>query len=66
MGSEEGSFGVSFMERLFGFIVLVSAIILTYYTVTSSAALGIYTSFFTFLCIIVLIVGIVLLTARIE
>jgi hypothetical protein len=45
---------------------LVSAIILTYYTVTSSAALGIYTSFFTFLCIIVLIVGIVLLTARIE
>lgn len=66
MSSEEGSFTVSFLERLFGLIVLVTGIILTYYTATSSNALGMYTSFFVFLCIIVLIVGIVLLTARIE
>lgn len=64
--SEEGSFGLTFAERFFGLIVLIAGILTTYYTVTSTTVLGAYTPFFVFLCIIVLIIGIVLLTAKIE
>jgi len=64
--SEEGSFGLSFAERFFGLVVLVAGLLTTYYTVTSIAVLGAYTPFFVFLCIIVLIIGIVLLSAKTE
>jgi len=64
--SEEGSFGLNVAERFFGLVVLIAGILTTYYTVTSTAELGAYTPFFVFLCIIVLIIGIVLLTAKTE
>jgi hypothetical protein len=64
--SEEGSYGLSAFERFFGFIVLITGIITAYYTATSTSELGVYTPFFVFLCVVMLIIGIVLLTAKIE
>jgi hypothetical protein len=66
MSEEEGGFGLRLAERFFGFILLVIGAFAMYYTLTSEAALGIYTAFFGFLCIIVLILGLILMTAKTE
>lgn len=66
MSEEEGSFGLNLMEKLFGVILLILGGITTYYTLTSADVLDIYTGFFTFLSIILIVLGLVLITAKTE
>jgi hypothetical protein len=64
--SEESSFGLTAFERFFGLIVLITGAIIAYYTAISTSTLGAYTPFFAFLCLVLVIIGVVLLTAKIE
>ena len=64
--SEEGSFGLSFVERVFGLVILITGAMISYYTFTSTAALGAYTGFFGFLSLAVLGLGLILITAKTE
>jgi hypothetical protein len=64
--SEEGSFGASAIEKLFGLIVLVMGIIAMYYTLTSASALMAFTGFFGFFSFILVILGVVLIIAKVE
>ncbi len=64
--SEEGSFGLSFVERVFGLVILIAGAMISYYTFTSTAALGAYTGFFGFLSLAVSVLGLILITAKTE
>lgn len=64
--SEEGSFGLSMAERFFGLIVLIIGIITLYYTLESAGTLLMFTGFFGFLCVVLVILGIVLITVKTE
>jgi len=64
--SDEGSFGLSTAERFFGLIVCIIGIIALYYTLTSIAALGMFTALFGFLSAILLVLGLVMITAKPE
>lgn len=64
--SEEGSFGLALVERFFGLIILVTGIVSSYYTFTSGAELYPFVGLFGFLSIILLVLGLVLITAKIE
>jgi hypothetical protein len=62
--SEEGGFGISLAEKFFGLITFVVGLLALYYTVTSASTLGAFTGFFSFLCLIVVVVGLVLMIAK--
>jgi hypothetical protein len=64
--SEEGSFGITMAEKFFGLLLIIIGVLATYYTFTSTSALGVYTAFFGFLSLILLVLGIFLLIARTE
>lgn len=64
--SEESGFGMNVAARFFGLIILLTGAITLYYTVTSPAALSIYTGFFSFLSIILIAIGLILLIAKTE
>jgi hypothetical protein len=64
--SEEVGFGLTVAEKFFGLILLIVGALATYYTFTSTQALGDYTGFFGFLSIILLVLGIILITAKTE
>jgi hypothetical protein len=64
--SEEGGFGVTLAEKVFGFLLLVIAAVAMYYVITSADALGAYTWFFGFLDTILIALGIFLITAKTE
>ena len=64
--SSEGSFGLGFAEKFFGFIVLLVGLIVMYYTITSGEALQAFTGFFGLLSFIIIVVGLLLLTAKTE
>jgi hypothetical protein len=64
--SDEGSFGLSTAERFFGLIICVVGIIALYYTLTSIGALGMVTGLFGFLSAFLVVLGIVLITAKPE
>jgi hypothetical protein len=64
--SEEGSFGVGLAERFFGLILLIMGIVVLYYTITSAQALLAFTGFFGFLCVILIVLGLILVTAKTE
>jgi hypothetical protein len=64
--SEEGSFGLSFTEKLFGFILFVVGLVTTYYTFTSIDALGSFVGFFGFLSIVIVVLGFFLMIAKTE
>jgi hypothetical protein len=66
MGEEEGGFGIALAEKFFGFILLIVGALTTYFTLTSSQALGAYTGLFGFLSIILLALGLFLLIAQTE
>ncbi|MGF3535354.1 MAG: hypothetical protein ACQXXE_00625 [Candidatus Bathyarchaeia archaeon] len=66
MSSEEGGFGLTLAEKFFGFILVVIGIIAAYYTFTSADTLGTFTGFFGFLSILPIVIGIILVTAKIE
>jgi hypothetical protein len=64
--SQEGGFGIALAERFFGLLLTIIGALATYYTLTSSDALGAFTGFFGFLSLILLVLGIVMITAKIE
>jgi len=64
--SEEGSFGVSAVEKFFGVIILIIGVVSMYYTFTSASVLGAFTGFFGFLGLVLIILGVFLLIAKIE
>jgi hypothetical protein len=66
MSEEGGGFGITFAEKFFGFIIIIIGIMATYYTFTSTSALGDFTGFFGFLSIFLLAIGIFLLIAKTE
>jgi hypothetical protein len=64
--SEEGSFGVTASEKLFGLILVALGIVTLYYTLTSAGALLAFTGFFGFLSFIIIILGVALIIAKVE
>jgi len=64
--SEEGGFGIALAEKFFGILLVIIGALAAYYTFTSFSALGAYTGFFGFLCLILLAIGILLITAKTE
>ncbi|MBS7616025.1 hypothetical protein KEJ45_02345 [Candidatus Bathyarchaeota archaeon] len=64
--SEEGSFGITAAEKFFGLIIMIIGAVATYYTLTSTQALGVYTGFFGFLSIVLLAIGLFLIIAKTE
>jgi hypothetical protein len=64
--SEEGSFGITAAERFFGLILLAVGLLLMYYTLTSMDVLKAFTGFFGFLSLIFVLLGGVLITAKVE
>jgi hypothetical protein len=64
--SEEGGFGITLAEKFFGLLLVIIGAIAMYYTFTSVSTLGAYTGFFGFLSTIILVLGIVLITAKTE
>jgi hypothetical protein len=64
--SGEGSFGLGFTEKFFGLIILVVGVITLYFTLTSMDILLSFTGFFAFLSVVLVILGLVLMTAKPE
>ena len=64
--SQEGSFGISFAERIFGLIILAVGALAVYFTLTSSVQLDGFTGFFGVLSIILIALGLLLITAKTE
>jgi hypothetical protein len=63
--SEEGdTFWISLTEKFFGLLLTIIGALLLYFTITSTDVLGVFTAFFGFLSIIVLICGLFLLLVR--
>jgi len=64
--SEEGSFGLGMAEKFFGLIIMIVGVLTLYNTLTSTAALGSFTGFFGSLSVVLMILGLVLMTAKPE
>ncbi|MEM2971833.1 MAG: hypothetical protein QW270_05370 [Candidatus Bathyarchaeia archaeon] len=64
--SEEDGFAITLAEKFFGFILLITGALATYYTFTSTQALGDYTAFFGFLSVLLLTLGLFLIIAKTE
>jgi hypothetical protein len=62
--SEEGGFGISLAEKFFGLIAFIVGLLGLYYTVTSASVLGSFTGFFSFLCLVIVAIGLVLMIAK--
>jgi hypothetical protein len=64
--SEESGFGLNLAEKFFGLVILLTGILALYYTASSVDVLAAYTGLFGFLCIILIVLGLVLLIAKTE
>ncbi len=64
--SEEGGFGLEVAEKFLGLIIFITGILDLYYTVSSSNVLMGYTGLFSFLGVILIILGIFLLIIKVE
>ena len=64
MSQEGDTFWISLAEKFFGFLLTIIGALFLYFTVTSTAALGVFSGFFGFLSIILLAVGVFLLLVR--
>jgi hypothetical protein len=62
--SEGDTFWVSLAEKFFGFLLTIVGVLFLYFTLTSTAALGGFTGLFSFLSVVVLIIGLFLLIVR--
>ena len=62
--SDEGGFGISLAEKFFGMIMFVIGLLVLYYTATSADVLGAFTGFFIFVCLIIVVIGLVLMIAK--
>ncbi len=57
MSAETGSFWVSLMEKVFGLLLIAVSLLVMYFTFTSVNVLGVFTGFFGFLSVVLLIAG---------
>jgi len=64
--SEEGSFGLTLAEKFFGLLLIIVGSLAAYFTFTSSSVLEMFTGFFGFLSILLLVLGVFLITAKTE
>ncbi len=64
MSDEGDTYWVSLAEKLFGVLLIIIGAMLLYFTATSANNLGMFTAFFGFLSIVVLIVGFLLLLVK--
>ncbi len=64
--SEEGGIGIAVSERFFGLIVIIIGALAAYFTFTSFSALGSFTFLFGALSIIAIVIGFIMLTAKME
>ncbi len=64
--SEEGSFGLNLFEKFMGLLIFVTGCITAYYTFTSTVALGNFTGFYGFLSLVLVLLGLLLITAKTE
>lgn len=64
--SDEGGFGVNVAEKFFGLIIFLVGILTLYYTLSSSQVLESFTSLFSFLSIILVVLGLFLLIVKVE
>lgn len=64
--SEEGGIGITIAEKFFGLILIIVGALATYFTMTSTQALDVYTGFFGLLGIILLVLGLFLIIAKAE
>jgi hypothetical protein len=65
MGMSEGdTFWVSLSEKFFGLLLAVIGALFLYFTLTSTAALGGFTGLFSFLGVVILLIGLFLLIVR--
>jgi membrane-bound ClpP family serine protease len=62
--SEGDTFWLSLAEKFFGLLLVIIGALFLYFTLTSTNALGVFTGFFGFLGIVVLIIGLFLLFVR--
>ncbi len=64
--SEEGGFGLTFAEKFFGLLILVVGAVAAYYTFTSIEALGAFVGLFGFLSIVLIVLGLFLISVKVE
>lgn len=62
--SEGDTFWLSLAEKFFGLLLAIIGALFLYFTLSSTVALGIFTGFFGFLSIVILIIGLFLLVVR--
>jgi len=62
--SEGDTFWLSLAEKFFGLLLTIIGALSLYFTVTSTTALGVFTGLFSFLSIVVLIIGLFLLLVK--
>lgn len=62
--SEKESFWFPISVKLFGILVAIIGSILLYFTFTSTSTLGVFTSLFGFLGIVILILGLVMILTK--
>ena len=62
--SEKESFWFPISVKLFGILVAIIGSILLYFTITSTSTLGVFTSLFGFLGIVILILGLVMILTK--
>ncbi len=62
--SEEGSFWITIAEKLIGVILIIVSVVMLYFTATSGNSLSLYTGFFGFLGIVVLLAGAFLIVVK--
>jgi hypothetical protein len=64
--SEEGGFGIGLAEKFLGLIILAAGAFSMYYVLTSVQELGNAAGLLAFLNLILIVLGLVLLTAKTE
>jgi membrane-bound ClpP family serine protease len=62
--STEETFWISLAEKFFGLMLTIIGALFLYFTITSTSVLGVFTSFFGFLGIVILVSGLFLLLVR--
>ncbi|MBM4400947.1 MAG: hypothetical protein FJ045_03245 [Crenarchaeota archaeon] len=62
--SEGDTFWLSLAEKFFGLLLTIIGALFLYFTLTSTAALGVFTGLFGVLSIVVFIIGVFLLLVR--
>ena len=64
MMSEQDTFWISLSEKFLGLLLAITGGLLLYFTATSIPALGVFSAFFGFLSIILLVIGVILLLVK--